>query len=505
MKGLCMDNRTLLDLYYNRYHAQMELGRYAEALQDAENCCNRDPSDINGFKNKIRALLALGRYKEAYRLLKTRQDTEDQDFTSTYRKWATFYVDMSTPNAFKPDGDFIGPVEIRMTSNGCGRGLFATENIKATEVALISKALAVSDKVLGDPINNGLLQRLKEALSSSGDNNSILFLSHVTSIHHQFSNFLPQMSYFMKDSAEENNLSGGKGKNFCRTIYENLLLRVINRIALDNSYSPSVVRKKGMQKFISNSDLMMRFYNGVWLLPSFINHSCAPNAARMSDGDITRIHATKNIEKGQEITIPYFGVLVSYYIRQQYCQNFGFGCECKCKRCDVERKFINSDSKVHKLYSEYQVACRSEMNQRSSLLMPLLERVEDLLRNFNGDKESEAWIRSSFLVVYLAHVSSGSSNPCPPPSVITPDLVLEQAYSIFQTCPGDVQILIFCQFCLKFLKCPEDEQSSSTSPLKLIFKLMQTVCSLVYGQQREGILKAVFKNFIKDTFPNILV
>jgi hypothetical protein len=43
--------------------------------------------------------------------------------------------------------DFVGVVEIKMTKNGCNRGLFATESIKDDEVLLVNKALVVCDKL----------------------------------------------------------------------------------------------------------------------------------------------------------------------------------------------------------------------------------------------------------------------------------------------------------------------------------------------------------------------
>jgi hypothetical protein len=82
----------------------------------------------------------------------------------------------------EPDADFIGAVEIKMTKNGCGRGLFATESIKAGEVLLVSKALAVCDKYsssfMFDPLENGLIQNVRNALSAKGDRTLQHFFSH---------------------------------------------------------------------------------------------------------------------------------------------------------------------------------------------------------------------------------------------------------------------------------------------------------------------------------------
>ncbi|KAH9294387.1 hypothetical protein KI387_040412, partial [Taxus chinensis] len=100
------------------------------------------------------------------------------------------------PHFSNPGGDFIGPVEIRMTSNGCGRGLFATEDIETAQALLISRALALSHKSMEDPIKDGLLQNVKDAPSSCGDHILKLFLSH------RSCELIPKMTEFFNLSEE---------------------------------------------------------------------------------------------------------------------------------------------------------------------------------------------------------------------------------------------------------------------------------------------------------------
>jgi hypothetical protein len=65
-------------------------------------------------------------------------------------------------------------------------------------------------------------------------------------------------------------------------------------------------------------------FSGLWLLPSFINHSCLPNSSWLDVGSAMFIHASKPIERGEEITIPYFDALVPLPQRQAMCKNWGF-------------------------------------------------------------------------------------------------------------------------------------------------------------------------------------
>ncbi|KAF7130821.1 hypothetical protein RHSIM_Rhsim10G0051800 [Rhododendron simsii] len=73
---------------------------------------------------------------------------------------------------------------------------------------------------------------------------------------------------------------------------------------------------------------------GLWLLPSFINHACNPNARRFHVGDYMMVHASRNIKAGEEITLPYFDVLSPLSNRRQMATTWGF--DCCCKRCKFE-------------------------------------------------------------------------------------------------------------------------------------------------------------------------
>ena len=47
---------------------------------------------------------------------------------------------------------------------------------------------------------------------------------------------------------------------------------------------------------------------GVYALPSFINHSCAPNCQRLLIGHTMFIRAARDLGKGEEVFMKYFDV-----------------------------------------------------------------------------------------------------------------------------------------------------------------------------------------------------
>ncbi|GLJ09742.1 hypothetical protein SUGI_0115070 [Cryptomeria japonica] len=466
-QGMTEDVSTVNVIYIERCVAYFELHRYEEAVQDADKV---EPPESIGVEFKIRSLLSVGRYKDAFNFLQRSCDLfpeKKQIFTAAYRKWSAVCFDIAeaiigpasgSSIAFKPDGDFIGPVEIRMTSHGCGRGLFATEKIEEGDVLLISKALAVSQNCREQ---NELLQNVKDKLKSCGEKTRQIFFSH----HNKdLSCLIPCMSDFITGSAGEYFVptASNEEKIAACERYEMLgekekeqaILHILKRIALDDS-SPPAMQQLCKQPVVFNP-IPTRVYYGAWLLPSFINHSCAPNAARINVGDIMRIHAATEISAGEEIGIPYFNVLFPYPCRQAACESFGF--RCLCERCELETKVMEHESKTKKLYSEYLGLGTFRLENRDTQLQSLAVQVEKCLeilkRMVDEDQDIyffEGWIRASFTPVYFALLENRRMKLGKAVIVgnkIEQETLYDAAAAILATCPGSLQCLIFFHRCL---------------------------------------------------------
>ncbi|KAH9292465.1 hypothetical protein KI387_042350, partial [Taxus chinensis] len=276
---MSQEQDIISDMYSERLTAYIKLGRFQEALQDVEKYCELDPDERIVATYKIQLLLSVGRHEDAVRLLELSCDrfpNSKETLTAAYRSRTMDFdigeairgSDARSRNVFKPDGDFIGPVEIRMTSNGNGRGLFATEDMEPGKVFLISKALAIADKPAEDP--NALLQIVKDALISCGEKSRQIFLSHLMN---DPSRFIPKMSDFFTDPAAVENKSPTSSKEmesntFCKT-YENQsedykdheICNIIQHIALDDS-SPVAMQENCQENVIFNSKVPARLYYG---------------------------------------------------------------------------------------------------------------------------------------------------------------------------------------------------------------------------------------------------
>ena len=74
---------------------------------------------------------------------------------------------------------------------------------------------------------------------------------------------------------------------------------------------------------------------GLFLLTSFYNHSCEPNACvYFFNNSLAYIIAQREIEAGEEITINYIDVEIEVMERRKILkENYGFDCFCpKCLR-----------------------------------------------------------------------------------------------------------------------------------------------------------------------------
>ena len=320
-------------LHLNRSSAYIELRRYSQALQDAGTCCvissqlDDSPQMImQALCLRIESLISLGFYRDAYwfmdDLLRSCSSGTAKSVVPFYWQKCIEYYRIGqaiagipkSPKDCKPDADFIGPVVIKKSAKGQGRGLFATKFLKTGTVVLICKALArchdyKSDQFIHDPMANGLVQNVEDAINQEASVDTVrLFLSFDPS---SGSTSIPILPDFALDYAQDPSTSV---KKIIRAYIEKLgtesILRILRTVAFDDM-SPE------------NTNYWMnpvenRCYHGIWLIPSLINA-----------GDMMSIHATKDINKGEEITIPYFNVLIPYHLRKAACKTWGFNCVCE--------------------------------------------------------------------------------------------------------------------------------------------------------------------------------
>ncbi|KXS94311.1 hypothetical protein AC578_10818 [Pseudocercospora eumusae] len=81
--------------------------------------------------------------------------------------------------------------------------------------------------------------------------------------------------------------------------------------------------------------------SGLWIKTAYINHSCIPNAEPSVIGDLMVIKATREIKKGEEITISYVND-IDYKSRSRKIKS-SWGFDCSCELCTAEAATSSED------------------------------------------------------------------------------------------------------------------------------------------------------------------
>jgi hypothetical protein len=105
-----------------------------------------------------------------------------------------------------------------------------------------------------------------------------------------------------------------------------------------------------LPKVVANCAISGRKLCGVWALPSFMNHSCAPNAHRINVGSIMLVFASKDLPAGSEVTIKCYDTLIPKADRDAFAKRRGYS--CNCVRCAVESTGDVSEDEKKKLEAE---------------------------------------------------------------------------------------------------------------------------------------------------------
>jgi len=113
---------------------------------------------------------------------------------------------------------------------------------------------------------------------------------------------------------------------------EAILLRKIGLLHRGLSYD----FKNGTELLLSSDGIEVHGVEkrlGIWLLPSFMNHSCVPNCKRVYVGHLCFVQALEDINEGDELTVSYN--YEAFLNSSKLESDYGF--KCKCRLCELPR------------------------------------------------------------------------------------------------------------------------------------------------------------------------
>ncbi|KAI6177813.1 SET domain-containing protein [Aphelenchoides bicaudatus] len=108
----------------------------------------------------------------------------------------------------------------------------------------------------------------------------------------------------------------------------------VEQICFYNSFNSAQLELNDEKKTLGGLAIE---YSMLFLLPAYINHSCAASAHRVFYGDVIAIYALEDMKEGEEVTLAYTSPLDEYSIRQKILKDT-YGFECKCELCELDSK-----------------------------------------------------------------------------------------------------------------------------------------------------------------------
>ncbi len=215
------------------------------------------------------------------------------------------------------------------------KGVIASENIKKGTLLVVSKAISAVLNIL-EPKNfsTNITSTTTEEESQSFQN-----LNFVNTIYRMQSN--PELAKQVYSLYAGPNYNRDEKLNeFTIDIPRIDQILKLNSFGVDNLFeSINGIRPDSNQK-----------ESGLWIYPSFFNHSCVENAHRVFFGDLFVLYAKRDISKNEEITVRYFDGAENYSIRKKTALNRGFRCDCpQCKFDSVDKNLMQRESLVDEL------------------------------------------------------------------------------------------------------------------------------------------------------------
>jgi tetratricopeptide (TPR) repeat protein len=220
----------------------------------------------------------------------------------------------------------------------------------------------------------------------------------------------------------------------------------IEKIIKYNSFEP-VHRWKIFEK---DSPFTKDFGTGLWILPSYFNHSCIDtNVIQSFLGDLMFLRSSRPILKGEELTLTYCDPMKTFEDRTKHLNPYDINCQCRlCKldRSDKQKTKLQRAS-IIETFEEFirpRVFAASAYNKDPSLIKELTEMIAELsdMRKEHPELEFQAFrLKTALALVY-------AKNEKPRQSIS----VLKEVYDFLKTTKmplitNDVAFQISLRYC----------------------------------------------------------
>ena len=275
-----------------------------------------------------------------------------------------------------------------------------------------------------------------------------------------------------------------------------------------NAFGHAAVRRE------SENEVRRSWTCGIWMAPSFINHSCIPNCAMMLVGDVAFVVAARKLQLGSQVTLAYFDIFRPLHERRESMRRWDF--ECRCKRCELEQSLHDPLAVICK----HLKACThmNDMNKHMSLqsnhmdtwtdhmdLVQIAELVQEVLSKEGGlSNLDRGWIRASFVHAYIADktrnsVASENRKTLHKNRITHLELALQSAEAV---CRGHIQTL---EIAATLWERETTSLGSHSFLVRGIYHKALKCCLCAFGRHTPEVLHKLLKSTAASALPPEIV
>ncbi|XP_035707722.1 uncharacterized protein LOC110849769 [Folsomia candida] len=347
----CRDIGIQVQILSNRSAAFLQLGCYYVALVDATDVLKYDPNNVKGIYRRVRALWGIGRYGEALNfvngklmsipslqmdkvlidLRKMGEEFNTQSRTGIYDMETI--IMKSDPN---PDlAEFMGALKITQIP-GKGRGLVAKKAFSAGELLMCCKAFAHHKRVHPTSVLSIMSDNSFELVSQIAQK-----ISLDVELRSEFYEHFPRAESSKKTGANED--------------------------------ADEISR---LQEIVGINSFSNRENSGLWVLPSYFNHSCIGNAMWRIYGDMMFVRALKSISQGEEVLVAYVNPETDLEQRKAVFKRHKF--TCSCLLCEIQGCEEVDGTKERRMRIMESIKRAADGNLSGKMVKKIFKLISDL-------------------------------------------------------------------------------------------------------------------------------
>jgi len=393
------------DIHRNRALVNLQLHRYDEAKTDALASIINDDNDpkhkdLNSKAHSRAGTAAYnsGDYTEAKRLFASKLNLSPGDKeANTYVRaiearlkeqdigsydFKKIRANLSQTRSRIDVASYTGKTAVKATANA-GRGLFATQDIKANDLIICEKAFCVVWAHEPTKAWTAMTYDLRDnqmRATPAGLHRAVVqkLLNNPSQVEKVLDLFGDYTGFGKKLHTQD-------GSSIMDTFQ-------IHDIIARNAFGPG--GQFGEEDATKASA-------GLWVYAAYINHSCLPNAEKEYIGDLMLVRATRDIKAGEEIYHAY-DESADYDARQQsLMRTWGFKCECALCAVEKEEK-LEMRAKRRELEKDaYDFVMRETPQNAKRLVVVKMKKLKKRLEETYDEKKYKDLPRRAMVNVDL--------------------------------------------------------------------------------------------------------